>query len=162
EEAVKAALEKAAALQQEGRWPEARVALEGAQRLLTDSAASALVERVRRARADADMVAKLEEIRLRLSEGSRVRGPGPFSTEAMYANAFRNYGIPVLTLEPAEAVARIRASSIRETLLAFMHDWFFRLPDENRPRLRDVLDQADHDGWRHAFREALVEKDAKK
>src|SRR5262249_30572298 len=60
EEAVKAALEKAATLQHEGRWPEARAALEGAQRLLPPSAASDLVERVSRARADSDMVARLE------------------------------------------------------------------------------------------------------
>jgi serine/threonine-protein kinase len=162
EEAVKAALEKAAALQQEGRWPEARAALEGAQRLLGDSAASDLVERVSRARADADMVARLEEIRLRLSEGGRSQEPAPLRPEELYAAAFRTYGISVLTLEPAEAAARLHDSAIRETLLAFMHDWLYRVPEKNRARLRDVLDRADDDNWRRAFREALLEKDAKK
>jgi serine/threonine-protein kinase len=161
-EAVEAALVKAATLQQEGRWPEARAVLEGAQRLLADSTAADLIERVNRARADADMVAQLEEIRLRLSEGRRSQEPAPFSPDKMYADAFGNYGIPVMTLEPVEAAARIRNSAIRETLLAFMHDWLYRVPDENRARLRDVLDRADGDDWRHSFREALLEKNAKK
>src|SRR5262249_30547689 len=54
EAAVNAAFEKAAILEQEGRWPEARAVLEGAQRLLADSAAIDMVERVRRERADDD------------------------------------------------------------------------------------------------------------
>jgi serine/threonine-protein kinase len=161
-EAVKAALEKAASLQQQGRWPESWAVLEGAQGLLADSAAGDLVERVNRARADAEMVSRLEEIRLRFSEGGRSQEPASRSPEQMYADAFRNYGIPVMTLEPVEAAARIRNAAIVEMLLAFMHDWFHRAPEQNRARLRDVLDRADDDPWRHAFREALLEKDAMK
>src|SRR5262249_47977567 len=127
EEAVKAAFEKAAILEREGRWPEARAVLEGAQRLLADSAAIGLVERVSRARADADMVARLEEIRLRLSEGGRNQLLSP---EKMYGDAFRDFGIPVMALEPATVAARMRDSAIRETLLAFMHDWLQRMSDE--------------------------------
>jgi serine/threonine-protein kinase len=162
EQAVKAALEKAAALQQEGRWQEARAALEGAQRLLADSAASELVARVKRARADSDMVAKLEEIRLQLSEGRRHPEPAPLSPEEMYADAFRNYGIPLLTLAPPDAAAQLRHSPIRETLLAFLHDWLFWASDEHRARLMDVLERADDDGWRHAFRQARLRKDTEK
>jgi serine/threonine-protein kinase len=162
DEAISAALEKTANLEQEGRWPEAGAVLEGAQRLLSDSTAIHLVERVNRALVDADMVAELEQIRLHLSEGGRSREPSPFSPEQMYAGAFQKYGIPVLTLEPVEAAARIRNSAIHETLLAFMHDWLYRGSDKNRARLREVLDQTDDDSWRHAFREALLENDAKK
>jgi serine/threonine-protein kinase len=161
DQAVKAALEKATILVQEGRWPEARAVLEGAQRLVADSAASHVIARVKRARLDADMVAKLEEIRLRFAEAGRVQEPGRVSPEAMYGDAFRDYEIPVMTLEPAEAAARLMASSIRQTLVAFMHDWLY-WSDENRGRLREVLDAADNDPWRRAFREALVDNDAKK
>jgi serine/threonine-protein kinase len=143
-------------LEQEGRWPEARSVLEGAQRLLADSAPIDLVERVSRARADADMVAELEDIRLRLSDAA------PLSPEKLYADAFRNYGIPLVTLEPAEAAARIRNSAVRGPLLAFLHDWLYWVSDENRARLRDVLDRADDDAWRHAFRIALGKKDLAK
>jgi tetratricopeptide (TPR) repeat protein len=135
------------------------VALDVAPIVLDSPAQASLGERLRQAQADADMVTKLEEIRLHLSEGGRGREPGPFSPEEMYADAFRNYGIPVLALEPAEAAAQIHASSIQDTLLAFMHDWLFRLSNENRGRLRAVLDQADDDDWRRAFRKALVEND---
>jgi hypothetical protein len=99
-DAVNAALDKAAALEKEDRWPEARAVLDGAQRLLADSGPIALVERVNRARADADMVAELEEIRLRLSDAT------PLSPEKLYANAFRNYGIPLVTLTSAAPPAR--------------------------------------------------------
>jgi serine/threonine-protein kinase len=80
----------------------------------------------------------------------------------MYADAFRNYGIPLLTLAPPDAAAQLRNSAIRETLLAFLHDWLFWVSDEHRARLMDVLDRADDDGWRHAFREARAKKDVEK
>src|SRR5262249_31773687 len=152
-----ARLEQATALEKQGRWPEARVALEVAPVVLDSPPQASLRERLHLARADADIVARLEEIRLRLSEGGRSQDLSP---DKMYGDAFRDYGIPVMTLEPAEAAARLRASSIQETLLAFMHDWLFRLLNEDRGRLRNVLDQADDDDWRRAFRKALVENDA--
>jgi serine/threonine-protein kinase len=155
-DAVNAAIDKAAALETEGRWGEARAVLDGAQRLLADSAPVDLVERVKRARADADIIAELEEIRLRLSEAT------PLAPETLYANAFRNYGIPLVTLEPSKAAARIRNSAVRGPLLAYLHDWLYWVSDENRARLRDVLDRADDDTWRHAYRIALEKKDLEK
>src|SRR5262249_50015538 len=91
-----AALEEAAILEEEGRWPEARAVLEGAQRLLAGSATTDLVDRVKRARTDADMVARLEEIRLLLSGGGSRQELGPLAPEIMYTDAFRDYGIPLL------------------------------------------------------------------
>jgi serine/threonine-protein kinase len=162
-QAVEGALEKASILEQQGRWPEAQTVLEGAQRLLTDSAAPALAARVNQAHANAEMVARLEEIRLQLSEGTRgARELARTAPGKWYVDAFANYGIPVTTLEPAEAAKRIRQSDIRQTLLAFMHDWLYRVSEDDRARVRNVLDQADDDGWRHAFREALVVKDARR
>jgi hypothetical protein len=72
---------------------------------LGTTASTDLHERVRRAQTDADMVAKLEEIRLRLSVGRRSLETAALSPERMYADAFQNYGITLLTLEPAEAAA---------------------------------------------------------
>ena len=162
-QAVEAALEKAAALEQQGRWLEARAALGGAQGLLRASAPEDLRGRLRQASADADMVAELEEIRLRRSERDTSREKPSRSPEEMYADAFRKYGIPVMTLEPAEAAARIRDSLIRYTLVAFLHDWMGWVSGVDLARLRDVLDRADDDDdWRHEFREALAEKDAEK
>src|SRR5262249_45058414 len=114
------------------------------------------------ARADVDMIAKLEEIRLRFSEGSRRQETVARSPEQMYADAFRDYGIPVMTLDSAEAAKRLRESTIYEVLLAFMHDWLYRLQEQDRARLREVLDRADTDNWRKDFRDTLMQKDAKK
>jgi eukaryotic-like serine/threonine-protein kinase len=157
-QAVEAMLKQVADLQKQGRWPEARAALEGAPSLLNTSALAGLPERVRQARADAIMVTKLEEIRLHLMNAK----VSP-TVDQLYGEAFRDYGIPLAMLEPAEATARIRNSAIRETLLAFLHDWlYWASSDTTRDKLRAVVDLADDDEWRRAFREALAVKDAGK
>ena len=148
--AAEAVLEQASALQKQGRWPEARAVLEEAPRLLDTPALADLRERLRQAIADARMVTKLEEIRLSLLEGRATAG------HREYADAFREYGIALPAPEPAAAAAQIRKSAIRETLLAFLHDWlFFWVPDADKEQLRAVLDRADDDEWRRRLRETL-------
>jgi len=148
--AAEAVLLQAAGLQKQGRWPEARAVLEGAPSLVDTPALADLRQRVSQALADTRMVTTLEEIRLRLLEG---RAP---SGHRLYANAFREYGIALPAPEPAEAAARIRNSAIRESLLAFLHDWlFFWAWDADRNNLRAVLDRADDDEWRRRLRDAL-------
>src|SRR5260370_31357265 len=100
------------------------------------------------------MVVELEEIRLRLSEGRKAHET--VLPEQLYAQAFRNYGIALTTLEPADAAARVRRSAIRETLLAFLHDWLYWVSEENRDKLRSMVDLSDDNPWRRAFREALA------
>ena len=98
------------------------------------------------------MVTELEEIRLRLSGSADRRPPGI----ALYAEAFRKYGIALPAPKPAEAAAQIRNSAIRDTLLAFLHDWlFFWVSGADRDQLRAVLDLADDDDWRRRLRETL-------
>ena len=81
--------------------------------------------------------------------------------EGMYAEAFQKYGI-TLSMEPPEAAARLRNSAIHETLLAFLHDWLFWVSDANRDKLRAIVDLADDDEWRRAFRDALAAHDSTK
>jgi tetratricopeptide (TPR) repeat protein len=160
-QAVEAAMEQAAGLRRQGRWPEVRAALNAVPTLLDASAPPGLRERLHQSRADADMVTALEEIRLRLSEASKPNEADSPRVERLYGEAFRDYGIDVATLEPAEAAARVRRSSIHDTLVAFLHDWLYWVSDENRKRLRDVVEQADHDPWRHDFREATAQRTVK-
>jgi serine/threonine-protein kinase len=155
-QAVEAVLEQAADLQKQGRWPAARAALEAAPSLLGDSAPPDLRERVRQASADAAMVSELEDSRLRLLEGRKNQEPAAPRGDQLYAEAFRKYGIPLNALEPADAAARIRNSAIRETLLAFLHDWLFHWASGAERRLTAVLDQADDDDWRRSFRKTLL------
>jgi serine/threonine-protein kinase len=159
-QAVEAVLQQAADLQKQGRWPEARAVLEGAPTLLGPSAPESLRQRVRQAIADADMVAELEGIRLRLLEGRKSYDPVAPTGDRLYPEAFRKYGIALPILEPAEAAARIRNSAIRETLLAFLHDWLFHwVWGADRDKLRAVLDQADDDDWRRRLRQAWATGD---
>jgi serine/threonine-protein kinase len=162
-QAVEAVLTQAADLQKQGRWPEARGVLKGAPALLGNSAPAELGERVRRATVDADKVGELEEIRLRLLEGRKSHEPDAPRGERLYAEAFRGYGIDLMTLEPEEAAAKIRDSAIRATLLAFLYDWMFYWgSDADHARLRAVLDLADDDEWRRRLRAALAVYDAAK
>ncbi len=148
--AAEGALEQAAALQKKGQWPEARVVLEGAPRLADTPALVGIRKRVGQALADARVVSELEEIRLRLLDGSAPSG------HRMYAEAFRKYGIAVPATEPAVAAAQIRNSAVRDSLLAFLHDWFlFWVWDADKENLRVVLDQADDDDWRRRLRKTL-------
>ena len=160
-QAVESRLDYAAMLQAQGRWPEVRASLEGTPSLLSTRAPTELRERLRRAHDDADMVAELEDIRLRLSEGANGPGTVPLSPEGMYAEAFQKYGI-TLSMERREAAARLRNSAIHETLLAFLHDWLFWVSDANRDKLRAIVDLADDDEWRRAFRDALAAHDSTK
>src|SRR5262245_30444494 len=158
--AVEAALEQASALGRQGRWPDARAVLEGAASQLSSSAPANLRERLMQARSDANMAAKLEGIRLRLStDSTKTRGTAaPLYAE--YAEAFRNYfSIDLLILEPEAAARRVGNSAIRETLLAYLHDWHYWAMDADRAKLRAVLDRADDDPWRRAWREAVAVRD---
>jgi tetratricopeptide (TPR) repeat protein len=154
---VEAALEQASALGRQGRWPDARAVLGDALSQLSSSAPANLEERLMRARSDANMAAELEEIRLRLStDPTKTRATAP----TLYAEAFRRYySLDLLMQEPAEAAARVGNSAIRDTLLAYLHDWHYWALDADRAKLRAVLDRADDDPWRRAFREAVAARD---
>jgi serine/threonine-protein kinase len=157
---VEAALGEAAEHQNAERWPEARAALARATGRLGNAGPAHLAERIRQARADAVMVAQLDELRLHLSEGAVDAS----STRAdqYYADAFTTYGIPLTTLDPDVAADQVRQSSIRETLRAFLHDWLYWAPPTDRDRIQAVLDRADDSPWRRAFRESLAGKDGAK
>src|SRR6185503_671823 len=127
--------------------------------LLSASAPAQLRDRLRRARADADIVNRLEAVRLRLSEGTPVRGKASPAADRLYAEAFASYGI-TLASAPAAAAA-VRASRVREILLVFLHDWLYWVPLENRERLRELVDLADDDPWRRAFRDARLKNDVR-
>jgi eukaryotic-like serine/threonine-protein kinase len=148
--AAEGVLEQAAALQKQGRWPEARAVLEAEPSLLDTPALADLRQRVRQALADARIVTELEEVPLRLLEGRADSG------HRLYAEAFRQYGITLPAQEPEPAATRIRASAIRQTLLPFLHDWMlFWGSDADRDQLRAVLDRVDDDPWRRRLRKTL-------
>jgi eukaryotic-like serine/threonine-protein kinase len=70
---------------------------------------------------DLEAVRKLEEVRLQTTE--QWNDLHVEQAEADYARAFRELGIDVDRLDPAEAAARVRARMIRAELLAFLDQW---------------------------------------
>jgi serine/threonine-protein kinase len=162
EQAVEAALAHAEELTKLGHWPEARRALDGAPVILGTSARPDLRERLRRARADADIVIRLEDVRLRLSQGTTIRGRTSPLADQLYAEAFASYGITLDGRAPTDLAAVVRASHVRDILLVFLHDWLYWAANDNRDRLREVVDLADDDAWRRSFRDARARNDIRK
>jgi serine/threonine-protein kinase len=162
EEAVEAALVHAQELTKLGHWPEAHRALDGAPALLGSAAPADLRERLRRARADADIVIRLEDLRLRLSEIATARANAAPTADRLYAGVFASYGITLASPAAVDAAATlVRGSQIRDILLVYLHDWLYWAAATDRDQLRAVVDAADDDPWRRAFREAHSKNDSR-
>jgi serine/threonine-protein kinase len=110
-------------------------------------------QRLRQLRDDVTVVLAIDEIRLRLSH-ARKGHFDPAHDAAAYSAAFRCYGIDVLTLDKTEAVARVTASTVRESLVAALDHWADACEAE-RERLKAVAYEADDDRWRREFRAAV-------
>src|SRR5262249_40236553 len=82
--------------------------------------------------------------------------------DAAHAEAFRNYGIDLATLGADEAAERIRASRLREPLVAALDDWSWLRPRAATVKpehLREVANRADGNEWRHRFRDLAAARD---
>jgi serine/threonine-protein kinase len=159
--AAESMLAQAAALQEQGRWPDARVVLEKAPSLVGMTAPADLRDRVRRAQQDTELVNSLEEIRMRLLESRYNRDASSSQGNQLYADAFRTYGVDLKAQDPTTAVGRIGGSAARKTLLVYLHDWLFHCDSElDRDRLRSLLNWVDEDEWRRGFRKALALNDS--
>ena len=155
------ALREAADFQEQGKWPEALASARHAEAAVTAGPADAgLRERVRRRRADLEMVAKVEEIRL-LSTAVKDEHFDDAVRDPEYAQAFRRYGVDVAALGPAEAGERIRATSVAVALAAALDDWALvckETRNKGDATWKDLLAAAraaDPDDWRNQVRDAL-------
>jgi serine/threonine protein kinase/Tfp pilus assembly protein PilF len=182
---VNRALDEATALQAQSKWPEALGAAKRAEGFLAGGASEGLRRRVRELQNDLKMVLRLEEIFFpRAYHGTEGAYDSRWA-DASYAEAFREYGIDVEALEPAEAARRIRARTIRLELAAALDSWADRRqqslqtsdvlrdgwPDDRVPmpeasteswrRLVAVARAADPDEWRDQVRAALERRDRK-
>jgi tetratricopeptide (TPR) repeat protein len=126
--------------QEAGRYKEAEAVVQRLEGLLQSGAGGeALRPRLARLRAHLTMLANLEKAHLGVAQDPYDRP----RAVPLYREAFDRYGLPVLTLEPAEAAAAIRASPIREALLAALWGWAQATPDaRTQERLERVLEVA--------------------
>jgi tetratricopeptide (TPR) repeat protein/serine/threonine protein kinase len=165
EQAVQSALAEVASLYRRDQVPAARAAVTQTEHLLSSGGGrEELHERARRWRTDLDQVARLEEIRLqRPVDEDEPRKL--VETDRSYRRAFRRYDLDVEALDPDEAARRIRASAIRDRLLAALTDWSLLKMKVKQPRgARDLLNlmwRADRDPWRGRLRQILLRGDVK-
>jgi tetratricopeptide (TPR) repeat protein len=125
-----------------------------------------LEDRVRRRRADLEMAARLEDVRLLHMPIGGVR-VGEAAADPAYQDAFRAYGIDVPGPDPEQAASRMRASTIPVQLAAALDDWALVCRqtrdkgDATWERLLDLARAVDPDRWRNDLRIALERRDSK-
>ncbi len=151
--AVEAALADAARLQARARWPEARAVLDQAGRHLGDGGPADLRARLGRARADLDLVARLDAVRLERS--ALVRGKMDYAgADRGYAAAFTEAGLGRVGDDPAAVARRVASSAVRDALVAALDDWAMCLRKGDRRRwVLEVARRADPDTWRDRLRD---------
>jgi serine/threonine protein kinase/tetratricopeptide (TPR) repeat protein len=153
-------LQEALELREQRKYAEALSAARRAVERAADGARWDTRDQARAVREDLEMVQRVDEIRL--VEGTLTeRDSFDFTdVDRAYARAFRDYGIDVEDLEPAEAAQRIRARSIPVELAAALDDWA-RASWASRGRrdgcwrnLLAIARLADPDLWRDRLRDA--------
>jgi serine/threonine protein kinase/Flp pilus assembly protein TadD len=158
-QAIESSLEKAIGLRRQGHWIEARVVLGEARVRLGDKGPADLRGRLDLADADLDLVYRLESIRL----SRAVLVYNLFANrraEQDYAAALKEAGLGEEGDDAEAVAARIRASEIREQLVAALDDWAAVTNDApRRAWVLRVACLADPDDWRDRFRDPNAWKD---
>src|SRR5262249_28991557 len=135
QQAVEAALEKAAGLRQQGRWREAQAVLGQARHGLGDAGPEDLRQRLDGAEAEAALVNRLEGIRQR--RATLVQGRFDHRAAARdYAAAFREAGLGEVGDDEGAVARRVRASGVAGPLVVALDDW---AAVERNPRPRAWL-----------------------
>jgi tetratricopeptide (TPR) repeat protein/serine/threonine protein kinase len=168
EREVRLAIQEAVHLQEQDKWPEA---LSAARRAAGLRAAGGVKEdlqqRVRELQADLEMVARLDDIRLLGTNGLKEGKFDIAVRDAKYAQAFREYGLDLETLDPSEAAKRIWTKSIALKLAATLDDWalvrknIWKKDDAAWKKLLAMARKADPDLWRNQIRDAVEHEDRK-
>jgi Flp pilus assembly protein TadD len=147
--------------QSEGRWPEAIGAIRPAAALAKGGALnSALTQQVLQRQADLEMAARLDAVVL---EAQGETGLDHARADEAFAAAFADYGLDLKVRSAAEAVERIKASTIRTELIVSLDLWAVardHLPSGGSEPLPEVARLADEDPWRRQLRDPSVRKDA--
>jgi tetratricopeptide (TPR) repeat protein len=157
-------LDEAAALLEEGKWPEARAPVEQAANLLAAAGRQDRPPRLEELRRDVAMAERLEEI---YSPPPDEEPDTDREQDAAYAKAFQGYGIDLAVLPVTEAAERIRARTIRLELALALDCWTIRrrhTANREAPPWKHLLAvsrKADPDPWRDRLREALEGGDRK-
>jgi serine/threonine-protein kinase len=166
ERAVTAALDEAARQQREGRMPEALAAARQAAWLMDRGVADeALRQRVQARRADLELLADLDEVRLQIAVTIHAKGYDYVAGDRFYTAAFQKAGLEIDALPIEVAVGRIQQSSVPTELAAALDHWALTrqlIRGPSPPSWKSLLQiarLADPDGWRSRLRQALERQD---
>jgi serine/threonine protein kinase/Flp pilus assembly protein TadD len=165
-EAIRA-LAEASAFQARARWPEALEAAKRAEGFLAVAGSADLRRRAQELRNDVEMVLRLERIRLPQSVNGFEGAYDHRRADTSYGEAFRDYGIDVEALQPAEAARRIRPRAIHRELIVALDQWAARrghldprgFDSAGWKRLVAVARAADSDEMRNRIRDSLERGD---
>jgi tetratricopeptide (TPR) repeat protein len=111
---------------------------------------------------DRRMIARLEEASFHEATAVKENGFDNAGAAALYAEAFREDGLDLTSLEAEQAADRINRRAIREELLAALADWSNRTSNEqDEEKLRRILQAADPDpaSFRNRWNAALDQQD---
>jgi tetratricopeptide (TPR) repeat protein len=168
ERVVDGALADVESLRQSRKYPEALAAARRAGQLVAEGEGhEELRWRVRQVVADLEMVARLEDIHLWMLATTIEGSFDCAGADRDYAQAFRDYGIDVDALPPAEAGRQLQARAIRVELAAALDVWALarrEVGPKGHARWKDLLAlarAADGDELRWRLREALEQMDRK-
>jgi tetratricopeptide (TPR) repeat protein len=179
---VQDALARAAVLREQARrtsgdpgpWAQALAEARRARARLEDGPVEAgladqvgdLLRELDEEEADRRLVARLEEVRLRVAAEADARKRSFAWERALpeYRKVFADYGLRARGAEPAEAAARIRRRppGVRGQVVAALDTWLMLARPQKAPEaswLERVLAAADPDDWRQRLRVALGRRD---
>jgi superkiller protein 3 len=152
---AEAALDRAADLQQQARWSEARAVLDQVHDRLGESGPADLRQRVEQARAELRLVRRLDAVRLQTA--TLVQGKLDYAAaDRRYAEAFRRAQLGQPGDDVEAVAARIRRSPARDQLVAALDDWTFVAGDRRRRWLMRVARWADPGRQRDLLRDSAA------
>ncbi len=158
-QAVAAALDEVARLQEQARWAEARAVLGQARGRLGTGGPPDLEARLDRARRGLDLVVRLDAIRLKRAtvvEGKLDRA----GADREYGLAFEQAGLGRVGDDPDGVARRVAATAVRGAVVASLDDWAScAQTDGRRAWVLGVARRADPDPDRDRLRAPALWRD---
>jgi len=155
-QAVALALAEVKSFQERARWEEARVTLQQAASRLVEGQAEDLHNQVEQAKRDLEIVARCDAISQKGAAMLR-EGLNFGAVDQDYAVAFQEAGLGTLSDAPSTVAERVRASAVRERLVAALDYWAMTAREPAHRRwVFDVVRLADPDPWRDQARDPAI------
>jgi serine/threonine-protein kinase len=148
------ALKQVSELLAKARWTDARTALEQADARLSGGGPADLRERLDANRRDLELVARLDDLRMKRATNSAERGAfDNKGTERAYAATFQSAGLGGPGDDPESTSRVVATSAVHEALVAALDNWAFVASGETRTWALEVARRADPDPWRDRLRD---------